>query len=403
MLLFALLVVGGCAIYFMKPEERINLLRKAVDFLRQGRKAVETFNQTSDPFRDALCERTPRIVVTTAIIALNAAMFVLMVFGAGSLKDPAILVSWGASLGPNTTNGEWWRLVTSLFVHAGFFGLVFSMGALFVLGYVLERLVGPLAFGAVYLVSGMIANLISLASDPLTAVAGSSGAIFGICGLLLATTGCSFLKPSPLSIPLRALKVIGPVAGVFMMFSLLGSTSAESTARLTALAAGIVAGGIFVWNMAEAKPEPPRVAAVAAASAILCLVLAYPVSGTTDIRKDIASVVAFEDRSAKAYDAAVTQFRKGWIKADALISMIDGKIRPELASLRERLKAAKGMPAEQATLAARAEEYFRLRDESWRLRAQALHPPNTKGLKTADRAERASLDVLQGIREADLR
>jgi hypothetical protein len=277
------------------------------------------------------------------------------------------------------------------------------MAALFVLGFVLERLVGPLAFAAIYVVSGVISNLIAIGSDPLTVVSGSSGAIFGICGLLIATLAVGFFRPSPLSIPLRGIKVLGPVAGVYMMFSLLGSTSAESTGRLAAFAAGAVAAAIFVWNMAEGKAEPPRVAAVAGASVILCLVLAYPVSGTTDIRKDIENVVAFEDRTAKAYDTAVTQFRKGWIRADALISLIESKIRPELASIRERLQKAKGMPAEQATLAARAEEYFKLRDESWRLRAQALHPPNTKGLKTADRAERASLDVLSEIRQADLR
>lgn len=401
-MLLSLLILGALAIYIMNPDERTNAVLKVVRLLRQAQGKAAKFQVKSDPFRDALRERTPRIFVAPAIVAMNAGIFVCMLFGGGSLSDPATLVGWGASVGVNTTNGEWWRLVTSLFVHDGFFELVLGVAVVLVLGDILERLVGHLTFAAVYLVSGVVAGLVSLAGDPLTVVAGASSAAFGLCGLLLASLVRGFFRPSPLTIPLRAAKMLGPLAAAFMGLSLISSSEPERLADVIGLGVGLIAAAILVRDIAEQKPAAPRVAAVAGASAVICLMAAIPLAGTTDIRRELKNVLAFEERTAHAYDAAVSEFRKGWIKADTLISLIDGKIRPELAAIRDRIRSAKGMPRAQQTLAAKAEEYFRLRDESWRLRAKALHPPNTKGLRTADRAERASLDLLQEIRQTNL-
>jgi hypothetical protein len=63
-----------------------------------------------------------------------------------------------------------------------------------------------------------------------------------------------------------------------------------------------------------------------------------------------------------------------------------------------RLKAVNGVPAEHRPMVADAEEYFRLRDESWRLRADALRKSNMGALRAADRSERASLEALGRIR-----
>ena len=60
-------------------------------------------------------------------MVLNVLVFVLMIFSPGAVSDPETLVSWGASVGPRTTNGEWWRVITSLFVHGGFWALVMTL------------------------------------------------------------------------------------------------------------------------------------------------------------------------------------------------------------------------------------------------------------------------------------
>ena len=98
---------------------------------------------------------------------------------------------WGASFGPRTTNGEWWRLVASMFVHTGTFQLLVNGAALVQLGLILERLVGHVTFAAVYFAAGLLASIVSLSDYPMGVSSGASGAIFGLYGLLLASTAWS--------------------------------------------------------------------------------------------------------------------------------------------------------------------------------------------------------------------
>src|SRR5215510_11248376 len=58
-------------------------------------------------------------------------------------RAPETLVRWGANYGPSTTNGQWWRLVTAMFVHGGMVSLPINLAALVQLGVILERLIGP--------------------------------------------------------------------------------------------------------------------------------------------------------------------------------------------------------------------------------------------------------------------
>jgi rhomboid protease GluP len=96
------------------------------------------------------------------------------------------LIAWGANYGPDTiTNGQWWRLLTSMFLHIGIVHLAFNMIVLLQIGPFVERLVGNVGFLIVYFVSGFAGNVTSLVWNPYTVSAGASGAIFGLYGLLL--------------------------------------------------------------------------------------------------------------------------------------------------------------------------------------------------------------------------
>src|SRR5215208_2152996 len=116
--LFALLVLAGAALYFMSPEERVKLLKRAYGYLLL---AMDSLRPT--PSEDALNEilrgRARWPIVTLVLLVAHLVMFVAMVFAPGSLSDPATLVGWGANALTRTGNGEWWRLATSTFVHAG--------------------------------------------------------------------------------------------------------------------------------------------------------------------------------------------------------------------------------------------------------------------------------------------
>src|SRR5438309_4708292 len=171
LLIFFLSVVFAFVFYRMTPEERARVLQAALASIRQLKDAAARGRSRGraecEPFRDALRARTPWALVTPTLVALNVAIFVFMLFGAGALSDPATLVGWGANFAPRTTNGEWWRLVTSMFVHSGMLHLLVNVAALVSIGRILERLVGRWTFAAVYLAAGVFASLVNLSIYPM--------------------------------------------------------------------------------------------------------------------------------------------------------------------------------------------------------------------------------------------
>jgi len=125
----------------------------------------------------------------TPIIAdLNIFMLVIMVFSGVGLFLPEgyELLDWGANFKPITANGQWWRLITSTFLHAGIIHLAYNMFALIVVGIFLESVIGSITFLIIYLITGFIASISSLLYNDPTICVGASGAIFGMYGILVA-------------------------------------------------------------------------------------------------------------------------------------------------------------------------------------------------------------------------
>jgi rhomboid protease GluP len=97
-------------------------------------------------------------------------------------------VRWGSNYGPYTLAGEWWRLLTSCFIHFGLVHLALNMYALYQTGSTTERLFGRGRFLALYLFAGLTGSLASMVWNPTINGAGASGAIFGVFGGLIAFT-----------------------------------------------------------------------------------------------------------------------------------------------------------------------------------------------------------------------
>jgi rhomboid protease GluP len=95
------------------------------------------------------------------------------------------LLSWGADYGPYTLDGQYWRLITSMFLHFGIIHILGNMWCLWSLGRLAEDLIGSPAVVGIYLLTGIGASLLSLSWDPMRVSAGASGAIFGIAGALI--------------------------------------------------------------------------------------------------------------------------------------------------------------------------------------------------------------------------
>jgi rhomboid protease GluP len=139
-------------------------------------------------FATQLEKASTRVWVTPLIIGLNLLVFALMALaGAGVFSaHPEVAIRWGSNYGPMTLKGQWWRLLTSTFIHFGLLHLAVNMIALAQAGPIVERLYGSARFLLLYVGAGLAGELVSLWWHPMTNGAGASGAIFGVFGGLLA-------------------------------------------------------------------------------------------------------------------------------------------------------------------------------------------------------------------------
>jgi len=120
--------------------------------------------------------RSGRPVITYGLIAVNVLMFVLQMTSKGLERE---LVLWA----PGVAGGEYYRLITSAFMHYGILHLLFNMWALYVIGPPLEAWLGRLRFGALYGLSALGGSVLVYLLAPIgAATAGASGAIFGLFG-----------------------------------------------------------------------------------------------------------------------------------------------------------------------------------------------------------------------------
>jgi rhomboid protease GluP len=390
---FALLVLLGAAYYFTTREDRARLTRAALRGARQLTNAALYLRPVHGPFDDALRKRTRWTPVTPALVALNIGVFVCMLFGAGALSDPSTLVGWGGNSGPRTTNGEWWRLVTAPFVHTGALHLIANVAGLVQIGLILERLFGRIAFATVYLAAVLISSLVSLFVSPVNVSAGATGGVFGVYGLFLAAQGISLAVRSTLTVPLMTVLKLGPAACVFVLYS--WSAGFDGPAEIAGLAVGCVCGLVLAKDLGARTPPPLRVLATMGIVVLLAVASAIPLRGVPDVKAEIDRVAAVEHRTASSYGAEVRRFRNGEISIGALAQLIDRTILPELRTARAHLKQLERVPREQQALVVAADEYFRLRDESWRVRADGLRKASTARLQQADEAERVSLQALE--------
>ncbi|GIN73572.1 hypothetical protein J14TS2_40470 [Bacillus sp. J14TS2] len=153
-------------------EADVLLLAQAVlNKASQQEKADQKFFSASTP------------LFTYIFIAIQVIMFILLELYGGS-TNPETLIYFGAKFPPLIIQGEWWRLITPIFLHIGILHLIINTLALYYLGTAVERIFGRSRFIWIYLFSGFMGTLFSFVMNQNLA-AGASGAIFGCFGALL--------------------------------------------------------------------------------------------------------------------------------------------------------------------------------------------------------------------------
>jgi membrane associated rhomboid family serine protease len=123
--------------------------------------------------------------VTKALVTINVAIYLITVLQSRSTTPTGSIVDRFLLYGPSVAHGDWWRLVTSMFLHASILHIGFNMYVLWVIGTPVEQYLGTNRYLGLYLVSGLAGSAGALLQSPLVPVLGASGAIFGILGAMM--------------------------------------------------------------------------------------------------------------------------------------------------------------------------------------------------------------------------
>lgn len=159
--------------------------------------------------------------------------------------------------------GEWWRLLSSIFLHVNLIHLALNAYILWIFGTTLERDIGRLCTLAVFLVTGVFAAAVSFAFAPgFTVSVGASGAIFGFVGAFVAH---SYLRRSNLLAQARLRSALSLLL-INLVFGFVAREGIDWRAHVGGFVAGLVAG--FVVDPSR-PPATRRIAAVTGLVALL--------------------------------------------------------------------------------------------------------------------------------------
>ena len=187
---------------------------------------------------------------TYLLLGINCAVFLLMTLSKINPVNPDTdqLMQWGANNAYSVLYlGEWWRIVTAMFVHVGILHLATNMWCLWNLGLLAEPLMGSFGVISVYVLTGAAGNLLSTLTSWLKyhnlgafpAGAGASGAVFGIAGALII-----LLKSQRLPVPAEEVKRLRRSVIYFAVINLVigGGIS---------IGTDVIGRGIHIDNMAH--------------------------------------------------------------------------------------------------------------------------------------------------------
>ncbi|MEA2221277.1 MAG: hypothetical protein QOJ35_3903 [Solirubrobacteraceae bacterium] len=202
--------------------------------------------------------------LTYALIAINVIAFVAASTGRGGLGTSGPVYEHGVLYATAVADGEWWRIVTAGFLHAGLLHIAFNMYFLYFLGSLLEPAIGKLRFGIIYgvsLVGGSFGALL-LTSNPNAGTVGASGAVFGLMGAAI------------LAMRARGIDPMQSGLGITLLLNL-GITFLIPGISIGGHVGGLIAGGIVgyvMFELAERRRIPAAI--VYGVSAVLAVGLA---------------------------------------------------------------------------------------------------------------------------------
>jgi len=208
---------------------------------------------------------------TLIFVGINVGVFVLMCLAGGfavTSVDPEVLRGFGAKQNDLIIDqSEYWRLITSIFIHIGFIHLFLNNYALWIIGQEIEQIYGSARFVALYLITGVIGSLASFLFNPKATSAGASGAIFGLFGIM-ATFAFRYRKEIPRLLSREIKRRVLPVIAINLLFGF-SVRIVDNAAHLGGLLSGVALALIIPYKRPNERITPR----VWVALQVLCLLL----------------------------------------------------------------------------------------------------------------------------------
>jgi rhomboid protease GluP len=229
-------------------------------------------------FLSALFSRTTPVTYTIMIvnfivyIAMSAVADGNVLANLVSGSDPYTLVAFGAKINELIVQGEWFRLVTPIFLHIGLLHIASNSYALWIIGPLVERLYGSARYLMIYLLSGIGGCILSLIwgvamNKPPGPSAGASGAIFGLFGLL-AVFGYKYRNELPSNFRSAIKSSVLPVI-VINLFIGITIPFIDNAAHM----GGLISGALLTFVIPYLAPGSKRVSGMGLVTIALCTAL----------------------------------------------------------------------------------------------------------------------------------
>jgi len=209
------------------------------------------------------------------ILAVNTIIFVWMCWLSGSLMMPEaeLLVRFGAKVPSLIAQGEWWRLITPMFVHIGLIHFLFNSYAIFLIGGHLEPMLGARWFLLVYFLGGILGNVAS-AVFTLGISAGASSSLF-------AMLGCGFVLERVIGRHIAMQTGRKPQTGIYTIFIVLNLAIGFMIPMIDNAAhiGGLVGGILLTFAILFLRPNRLRATNRIIGGALIAFVLGLVLYG----------------------------------------------------------------------------------------------------------------------------
>lgn len=364
--------------------------------------AVQSSLNAVERFQQHLRTLTPRVVVTPVLVVVNVLVFGWMLAqGVDALSPNAlVLLDWGGSYAPAVSDGEWWRMWTANYLHAGVVHIAFNMWILWDAGRSVERMVGSAGFLAMYTIAGILGSVAGNLMHPQVVSVGASGAVFGVFGCLLAV-----VVRMPGTVGWNALGRLGRDAGVFIGFNVLfafGQEGIDMAAHIGGLAAGFLCGLLLVLPL-ERESLPRRrgralLLTSVGAVAIVASILLSPAVGpgfTSELRRFIAT----EQVILNAFNSAIAAAQTDEISDAETADVIERDVLTRWRSTLQRLQNIdrRGMNDDQENLYHNLIKYSQLREQGWVLIVEAFREGDMTKAERANEIQARALEIINNL------